>query len=153
MVGVLGVSLGTRTVGYAVVKNSLLINYGLLSFMGSWNSHKCNKICSSIKTIATRHGCTSIIIKVPQLHYSDNLKEIISHLEKSELCMKTVTINELKTSNKETITTLMREFVERYPQLTYAYKKEMKQRKKLKSNPYYQKLFEAVACACRKVEL
>lgn len=66
---ILGISPGTRYVGYAVMIDGELVDWGLKSFKGKWSNKKKSQILSSIQAIVARYFLQKINVKVINKHY------------------------------------------------------------------------------------
>ena len=153
MQNILGISLGTRIIGLAVVFDGELSDFRVRSFLGAWNNNKRDEIVETILQTIGRYGITKIVIKTPKsYHCSQNINditnEIISLGQKLKIRVVVCTITMLIRNNKENSITnkqsLIQCIIQKYPlhrQLTDLYAKERKNH-----TPYYVKLFEAIAC-------
>ncbi len=147
---VLGISPGTRTVGIAVLQETTLIHYELLSFPQKWSAIKKQEILQRISLYLTRYGITQVAIKIPdELPISTAYIQVVSDLntmcDARGMTPTYFTLSELKQGylpdaqvKKET---LIRYITKLYPDLHIYTRKESKDRK------YYDKVYEAVGSA------
>src|SRR5688500_4277231 len=62
---VLGLSIGTRRVGFAVFEDTELVEWGIKSFNSKYSVEKCNKIIKSVERMIKAYAITVIALKVP----------------------------------------------------------------------------------------
>ena len=149
----LGISLGTRLIGIAVRYNGELSEYRIRTFYGKWTPEKEDSILTTIHRLIIRNEITVVIMKAPEpVHSSPNLLQLMGSIERvakrCEIRLVLCSINDLKASyrlfknnNKDD---LAKAVLERHlwdKELVRLYVKMQK-----KSNAYYLKLFEAIAC-------
>lgn len=150
MRNVLGVSIGTRNVGIAVIKLRKLTDYRIRTFPGKWTQEKSDVITDIIQKVINRNAITHLVIKIPvPSHCSPNiqllLKDIERKLEYQSITMYRCTIEDLKQyygngrpSNKHE---LIAAFTSKYPEL------HRRSKKGKRTYVYHSKIFEAIACA------
>ncbi len=145
---ILGLSLGTSTLGLAVLRDTKLLEYRTKQFRGTWSKWKLHIIMRVLKWYCLRYSVTALAIKYP-LQYSPYIHELSKAIKQFakqyDITIYTLSIHDLKSvatdmaKNKEDV---MKCAVSLYPELlTYATKA------RLCRNPYYTKLFEAVLAA------
>ncbi len=152
MAGVLGISPGTRTLGVVIIDHKNHIVKGKIkTFNGKWSETKQQRITAYLSKIVATYRITTIAIKIihtsrcsPQLNSLQ--KAIKAHCRQHHIKLHRYTTHELlchvgaeKSISKDII---MDYLVEKYPQLLREFTKE-----KRNQNPYYIKLFEAIAVA------
>lgn len=147
---VLGISLGTRSIGMAMLAEGELIDWSIKSFRGAWSEQKKLQILDTVEQMMERYSVTAFAIKVPdKMHHfpvlESLLAEIIQLAKDKAITTATFTIQSLKAicgkdvTNKGTLrTTVLNSFSE----LKAEYQKESRNR-----NAYYTKLFEATLAA------
>ena len=153
---VLGISLGTRKMGVAVLKRTSIFDCRMKTFNEVWSEKKLQAIIRIVEKHITKYRPTEVTIKVPSitledLTVSELLCEIEKLLEARAIPLHSYTLADLKMgwcrnyrANKKQ---LMKCILEKYPELRAMYDKEMQGRVK-----YYEKLFEAVAVAALRIE-
>jgi hypothetical protein len=150
MAKILGISIGTRNVGLAVMRLRRLRDFRIRTFPGKWTPAKCEEILDHVAIMVVRHRVTDIVIKLPPLsHQSENIGCLIRGIQQiarvHNARMLDVTIGDLrrqyteeKKCSKEII---FQAVIAQYPQL----RKEWKDNDK--GRTYSAKLFEAIAAA------
>lgn len=145
---ILGISIGTSTIGLAFIKDKILIDWQMKSFVGAWSRYKMRIIELTIERYVERHKINEIAVKVPEeLRSSKNIGQLIRIIKKEftgkQIPVCLYTIMEIKTEygvrNKME---LMECFLEKYPELKFVFEKQ-----KQSKNKYHIKIFEAVAVA------
>lgn len=148
---ILGISPGTRIMGLGVVQNGELVEWQVKSFKGSWSKEKLKLILEAIENLCAHFHVTDVALKViSPLHSSKNLLVLtdrISELaKKNKVRLNKFTMQDLKKKagdqGKNSMNDLMESITHKYPVLKREY---LKERNNL--NPYYLKMFEAIAAA------
>lgn len=152
MASVLGISIGTRNVGFAVTVLRKLLDHRIRTYPGTWNDRKCMAITDTTEQFIRRNGITAITVKIPGLsHCSENIMQLIDGIQevadRHGIPVYHCTIRDLKRQlcvgkkgNKHEVIAAL---LERYPEL----ERITKDRKRL--YVYHSKLFEAIACSIR----
>ena len=79
---ILGISPGTRFMGYAVMSEGELIDWGIKSFNGKWSNSKGNKILETIQKMISAYQPSAVVVKVNQTPVtSKNLEMIYSEIK------------------------------------------------------------------------
>ncbi|NNV53878.1 hypothetical protein [Limnovirga soli] len=145
---VLGISLGTKYVGMAIMKSTVIYYCQIKRFTGKWSAAKCKHIIETILKFTRTYGIKDIGVKVPIAYTrSKNLNELFVALEKTAvqegIILTAYSIKDLKrccatgVSNKKQL----REFIsKRFSEMNFEQHKESS----LKYH-YYTKIFEAIA--------
>jgi len=151
MANVLGISLGTRFIGIAVLKDRELINWKVLSFQAKWSDEKLKVIVRSITQLVEKNVIDSVAVKIPDdIPISTGFMQLVSGInvlfERKKIEVYYYSLTDLKrhyckidTAKKGSLVEYM---LERYPDLIREHMKELQNQK-----PYYDKIFEAVAAA------
>lgn len=148
---ILGISLGTRILGLGVIRNGELVEWQVKCFKGSWSNDKLSSIIGNIQSLCDHFKISDMALKVVSpLRSSKNLltltKEIIEITEKDKIRLSKFTTQDLKLRagprEKHSMNDLLEFVMEKYPVLKREY---IKERNNL--NPYYLKMFEAIAAA------
>ncbi|MBI4766602.1 MAG: crossover junction endodeoxyribonuclease RuvC [Deltaproteobacteria bacterium] len=148
---ILGINPGTKYTGFAIFYGPELRDWGVKGFKGKWSKEKLKKIKESITGLINQYSINTLAIK--KLHparSSANLKKLVAEIEnharEKGLKIFSYSLKELETYfskekkiNKKTLAELM---VKDYPILYHDFEKEQKSK-----NPYFSRLFEAVALA------
>ena len=135
--------------GFAVFCGSDLMDWGVKNIEGKWSNKKIGKVMSVISDLAGHYGTNVLSIKT--LHpsrSSANLDRVVSRIKelskRKGLRICQYSIGELKDSfcpgekiNKRDLTEMV---ASRYPILSYELDRE-----RTIINPYYVRMFEAVA--------
>ena len=150
MANILGISIGTRNVGMAVIRLRKLTDYRIRTFAGKWTPAKCESILDIVETVIKQNGITDITLKIPpKSHCSENLDDLIDGIEELgkwfHLEVHRCTIQDIKLpymgSERQGKQVMVAALIEKYPEL----KKEWHGSKRAQA--YNAKLFEAIACA------
>ena len=145
---VLGISIGTRVTGIAIINNTELIAWQSHTFPAQWSKAKMEQIINRYEKYIRTHKVTMVVIKIPRLsHHNNALKNLLSKLRSlvsfHGCLMDYTTLNELKTTlpiqNSFDIQTFI---VRQYPVLLPEYNRE-----RVNKRPYHHKMFEAVLIA------
>ncbi len=147
---ILGISLGTRTIGMAMIVNGTLVDWYTKSFKQQWSDEKKELILETIDRMLEWYGIDSFAIKVPNLleqhpTVSELYREINFLAQQKGIITEAYTIDSLKefcgidVYNKET---LRKKVVSWYPELQFEFDSDSE-----KKNGYHTKLFEAVLAA------
>lgn len=152
MANILGISIGTRNVGLAVMRMRKLTDYRIRTFAGAWNDEKCESIWGTIEAIIKQHSITDMTVKLPPTsHQSANIRQLINGITELgkwfHIEVHTCTMQDIKelygTSGRNAHKGLAAAIIERYPEVrTHGTKSK-------RSEAYNAKLYEAVACAER----
>lgn len=147
----LGISTNTRLLGLAIINRDSLVDYSIHLHKSSWSPSKANKIITSLEPCARRYCIKSVVLSIPYEHHQTKpwkyLKSRIrKHFKSKGIPVYTETPETLYSfcpqEQKKTKKALMESLAERFPELSYCYYKELRNKSK-----YYIKLFEAVAVA------
>ena len=152
MDGALGISIGTRTIGFAVLYNNELLDWRIKTFPGKWTEKKQERILRMFeRLLSDRYRITSITLKAPiPALCSENIMRLVKAIQKlaksKQIHISYCTVQELKRRYMETVTRTNKEvfisaLMQKYPELT-GY-----DRYRAKRQVYYTKLFEAIVCA------
>ncbi len=144
----LGISLGVRSLGIAVLRNGCLVDWQMKSFSDAMSQQKLHVITGTVLKIVKGYGVASVVLKLPlALDTHPTLIALKRHLLKAlaarSIIVHCYTLADIKASlgvavcNKQELAAAI---VTLYPELRFVYHRE----KGLK-NRYYIKLFEAVA--------
>lgn len=154
-INVLGISIGTRKTGVAVLKGNELVEWETHLFAGWWSEAKERAILARYEKYIVRNQITAIAIKIPPVILSNSPLEVV--LQKvqalaAQYGCKTmlITKEELKRRTQlRNMDSLLEYAVLQYPILRPNYIKE-----KESITHYHQKMFEAVVAAqlCRLEE-
>lgn len=145
---VLGISIGTRVTGIAIINDTELIAWQSHTFPAQWSKAKMEQIINRYEKYIRTHKVTMVVIKIPRLsHHNNALKSLLSKLRSliafHGCLMDYTTLNELKTAlpiqNSFDIQTFI---VRQYPVLIPEYNRE-----RVNKRPYHHKMFEAVLIA------
>jgi hypothetical protein len=143
---VIGVSLGTRIIGVAVMKNKELIIYKTKTFTGPWTKKKAEQILCYIHSITKYYRIERFAIKtVNPIHSSSGLDDLFDSIMKKSQNMGieiiTYSLQDIKDALKLTSIISIGEFVSnKHLELRKLYLKEINS-----AQTYYSKMFEAIA--------
>jgi hypothetical protein len=146
----IGISCNSRVIGLAVIENGALVTFQVKVFLEHWSDEKQRRIIQYLSQHLPSDPSQKLAIAVPPEQYaSARVKALIGNIKR--YCQQRGTpvtdyhqeaIHSLGSSTKAKKKVLMHKLVQRYPDLNYFYERELRN-----SQPYYVKLFEAVAAA------
>lgn len=145
---VIGVSLGTRLAGIAIIKNRELITYGVKVFKGAWSKRKQNEILMIFDKLYDHYDVKCIGIKlVSPLHSSNAVDALINcvveRAKQRGVKVMAFALHEIKKSHGLSKRQSLNEYVAgKYPELRREYEVEQNS-----FNKYYTRMFEAIAIA------
>lgn len=148
---ILGISTNTRLLGLAIIRKGELVEYKVHLHKSSWSPSKANEIITKLEPCVRQYCIKSCVLSTPNVyHQTEAFQKLIASLRKYfrenniRVYSKEIkTVHSLyQTGGKKTKKALMKHLTSYYPQLTYYYHKELRNK-----NKYYIKLFEAVAVA------
>jgi uncharacterized protein YktA (UPF0223 family) len=151
---VLGISTNTRLLGLAIIHEGRLLDYSIRLDKSPWSPAKATRIITSLEPCVRQYSIKKAVLSMPYAyHQTDAFKTLLNALkayckqngisfstEPQESLYAIVDQTEKK-SKKQVMYSLTCVF----PQLSYCFQKELKNKKK-----YYTKIFEAVAVAMLK---
>lgn len=147
----LGISTNTRLLGLAVMKAGSLVEYRIHLHKSSWSPAKARLILKSLEPCVLKYSIKKVVLSIPPEYYqTDRFRYLVREM-KTYFTARGIQVNTKKPEafhrlyppgRRRTRKGLMDVLVERFPQLTYCYRKELRNK-----NKYYIKLFEAVAAA------
>lgn len=148
---VVGISPGTRYMGFAILRDRKLVKWQLLSFPDKWSPEKLQAILSSLDNYIGHSRTQAIAIKIPdELPISESYIQLVGAInvlcERKKIQPLYYTLKELKLRFCDTKTVnkhcLAKAITRVYPELeVYVNQKNNADRL------YYEKIFEAVAAA------
>ncbi|HEY8784812.1 MAG TPA: hypothetical protein VIM16_24515 [Mucilaginibacter sp.] len=146
---VLGISIGTRVTGIAIINNSELIAWQSHTFPAQWSKTKMEQIINRYEKYIRTYKVTMVIIKIPRLsHHNTALKNLLSKLRSliafHGCLMDYTTLNELKTKlpQMQNSSDIQDYTLNQYPVLLPEHTRE-----RVNKRPYHHKMFEAVLIA------
>jgi len=146
---IIGISPGTRYVGFAIFYGSELRDWGVKNIEGRWSKEKQKRIMAFISSLTEQHKPNALAIK--KLHpsrSSPNLNRLVARIkesaERKRLKVYQHSIKELESffypDGRINKRALAEKVAEKYSVLSHELKRE-----KTIMNPYYIRMFEAVA--------
>lgn len=146
---VMGISIGTRLNGIAVIAGNEFEAAQMFSICGRWSPKKIDGFLRVYKRYIRRHRVSIVVIKIPKpSHFTLALKQLIravdTYVKKQGCLIEYTTIEQIKKAepsikNRNDV----REFVvATYPELLLTKHKDIQNKQ-----PYYMKLFEATIVA------
>jgi len=146
---ILGISIGTRSIGIAVFRNNELIDWYIKSFRQMWSSKKLTAILDFLEQLIIDNNPTTIALKTLQLDVeSKSTEKIMNGLsviaKQHGVTVRRYTLRQLKQFHLKTSAAtrarLIEHIVQEYSCVSNEYHKEQKIK-----NHYYLKMFEAIA--------
>ena len=146
----LGISIGGRYFGYAVMKLGDLDDWGNKTFKGAWTDQKLLIMIWAIEKIIDRYDITTINVKTPPFmdrysslkKLSDGIKDLASE---KNISMKIYTLQDLHKNSKEEVKHTKRniliQIALKYPYVNHEFLDNNQKQ------PYYSKILEAIAIA------
>ena len=147
----LGISMNTRLLGLAIIKQGAFVDYSIRLHKSSWSPSKVTEIITSLEPCVRQYCIKRVVLSIPYVHHqTEAFKQLISgireYFEEKNIPVYAMPPEALHSlyppEQKKTKKVLMKLLTLQYPQLSYCYQKEMRNK-----NKYYIKLFEAVAVA------
>lgn len=147
----LGISTNTRLLGLAVIKENALVDYSIHLHKSSWSPSKANLILANLEPCVRKYCIKKVILSIPYAHHQTEefrylIYAIREYFEAKGIPIIAETPEAFNTLyppyQKKTKKALMKALTLKFPQLTYCYQKELRNK-----NRYYIKVFEAVAVA------
>ena len=147
----LGISTNTRLLGLAIIKQNALVEYKVYLHKSSWSPSKANMILDSLEPCVRQYCIKRVVLSIPYAyHQTEAFRQLIyrirEYFEAKQITVVAETPEAVSplypSGEKKTKKALMRAVTLLYPQLSYCYQKEMRNK-----NKYYIKLFEAVGLA------
>jgi Holliday junction resolvasome RuvABC endonuclease subunit len=146
---IIGISPGTRYIGYAIFYGSELRDWGIKNIEGRWSKEKQKKIMAFISILTEQHKPKALAIK--KLHpsrSSPNLNRLVTKIkesaERKRLKVYQHSIKEIESffhpDGRINKRVLAEKVAEKYSVLSHELRRE-----KTIMNPYYIRMFEAVA--------
>jgi len=146
---ILGISIGTRASGIAVISGKGLIQWNTLSFKDSWSTKKGEHIIGKYEKFLKDHNVAVVVLKIPRVsHHTEailNLLQKIQSIIAYHGCMvEYKTQAEIKTAIPEirNKSELIIHTASLYPILLKEQTRELSSK-----NSYHDKMFEAVLVA------
>jgi len=146
----LGISLGTRTIGFAVLQEQKLYDWGIKSFKEKWSNQKLRKIIKALECIIEENEVNHISIKVPKEYETYHSLQILhralcKNFVDQAISVYTSSLNSIKLwysiENRSPKSSLEKYIAIHYPVLS--------SRSDLSNDgkKYYMKIYEALAAA------
>ena len=154
MQNILGISLGTRFMGMAVMYDGELTEFRTRTFYNRWTEGKRKEMIAVLQKTVDRYGITKIAIKLPKpFHCSQNIQWLMHDIrrlsEQQGIQVATCTITELKqryTSNERgNKQALVQAIINGHPERKQLAAIAARKQAHRKLNCI--KIFEAIACA------
>lgn len=148
---ILGISTNTRLLGLAIISEGQLVAYAIHLHKAPWSARKADTIITSLEPCVRRYCITSVVLSTPHAYYHTPAiktlyRRIATFFKAHNLPLYTkasATLTELCTTEQaKTKKEVMNVLSHTFPELSYYYRKELRNR-----NKYYEKLFEAVGIA------
>jgi hypothetical protein len=146
---VLGISIGTRVTGIAIINNTELIAWQSHTFPAQWSKAKMDQIITRYEKYIRTHKVTMVVIKIPRLsHHNKALQNLLSKLRSliafHGCLMDYTTLNEIKATlpQIQNASDIQDHTLNQYPVLLPEYSRE-----RVNKKPYHHKMFEAVLIA------
>lgn len=148
---VLGISTNTRLLGLAIISEGCLQEYFIRLDKSPWSPTKADKIVSQLEPCVRQYCIKKVILSSPHAYHQTTANEhlqycIRTYFEAQQIPVVLQTPQAFYSlcpaGEKKTKKAVLKALVSQFPQLTYCYQKELRNKKR-----YYMKLFEAVAAA------
>ena len=146
---IIGVSPGTRYVGFAIFYGSELRDWGVKNIEGRWSKEKQKRIMAFISDLIGQHKPYVLAVKaIHPSRSSTNLNQLVRKIKeiskRKRLRVHQYSIKELESffypDGRINKRALAEKVTEKYSILSHELKRE-----KTITNPYYIRMFEAVA--------
>lgn len=98
---ILGISPGTRAMGWAVLSDGELVDWGVKNFKGKWAKKKENKILNTFEKLLHEYHISKVAMKkICPMQYSRNLKRVNAlmkfSVKEKELMLSVISLEKLK---------------------------------------------------------
>src|SRR5437868_14268541 len=78
---ILGISIGTRITGVAVINSKKLVAWETHAYPETWSESKLEKILSRYEKHIRVHRVTAVVVKIPRLtHHNDAITALLTKL-------------------------------------------------------------------------
>ena len=99
----LGISIGTRSIGIAVIRRGHLLDWQVKSFKGKMNQQKLYMISGAVLKLIRENSSKEVILKMPhKSHIYTNVELLKKHLTKSlathKIPVHTYSLSDIKTA-------------------------------------------------------
>jgi len=146
---ILGLSMNSRMLGLAIISGNRLVDHHIQLRKEPWTPRKRELILASLQPWLERYSIKHIAVSIPyEKQTSSQTKELLAsctdHFSKKKIRLSSYPAKALHVLCEEAKAKkeIMRTLAEKYPELSFYYHKEMRNK-----NKYYVKLFEAVGVA------
>lgn len=146
---ILGISIGTRSSGIAILEDKKLVSWNTVSFKSTWSEKKSEEIIGKYEKYLRTHKVQVVVLKIPRISHRTEailnlLKKIQSIIAYHGCMVEYTTQADIKTAIPEirNSRTLINHTAELYPQLVPTLHREL-----VNKNSYHDKMFEAVLVA------
>jgi hypothetical protein len=146
---IVGISLGTKQTGVAVISYGTLIHWQTHQFIGPWSDAKLSTVIGRFETYLKKYGIKRVFIKIPPFtHHNDAitalLKQLLQRCQFHDCIVEYATKSRIKRTIPEVKNdeTMIEYVVNRYPILRPEREKALHQ-----TDGYHTKMFEAVLAA------
>jgi hypothetical protein len=148
---ILGINIGTRTLGLAVIQGDLLCDWRVKTLYGKWSKQKLKSSLQFIEKHISNYGIGYIALKVPHnSRISKGLRQLLVGIrilsDKQSLPYFEYSIEDLErfcSSEYRLNKTVLGEYVAKtFPHLLYEYNRQANIK-----NSYYDKVFAAIVAA------
>jgi hypothetical protein len=145
---IIGISIGTRSIGIALIRNGQLLDWQVKSFKGKMNQQKLYMISGAVLKLTREYHSAEVVFRMPdKSQIYTNITLLKKHLTKALTAHKVAihfySLADIKSALGPTVCNkqkLLEWGADTYRQLKVIYLKEQKNK-----NSYYIKIFEAVA--------
>jgi len=146
---ILGISLGAKRTGIAIISYGTLIHWQLHTFFGTWSDKKSQRILDRYEKYIRTYGVKRIAVKIPpETHHSTAVVALLKAL--LERCQYHGCMVEYKTKTEikqhipevQNANELIAYVTNRFPILTLEQERQLRNKQ-----PYQIKMFEAVLMA------
>jgi hypothetical protein len=147
----LGISTNTRLLGLAIISKGALVDYSIHLHKSSWSPSKVTAIITSLEPCVRQYCIKNVVLSIPHAYHQTNQFKLLISCIQTYFEAKNIKVFTKETEaiytlcppgQKKTKKVLMASLTEDFPQLSYCYHKEIRNK-----NKYYIKIFEAVAVA------
>lgn len=148
---ILGISTNTRLLGLAIIDEDGLSKHCVRLYKSPWSPEKATRIITSLEPCVRQYSIKAVVLSIPEHHHQNDavkklLRELTDFFEDRQIAVHrysaSTMLKHYKSNGKLSKKSLMKSLVDHYPQLTYYYQKEIRNKKR-----YFIKVFEAVAVA------
>ncbi|WP_259068715.1 hypothetical protein HDF24_07370 [Mucilaginibacter sp. X4EP1] len=146
---ILGISIGTRSSGIAILEGNQLKVWNTISFKASWSEEKGDTIIAHYEQYIKKHNVKIVIVKIPRIsHHTDGIVNLLQKVQKMITYHGCMVDYRSQAEIKEALPRIRnKRDVINYTATLYPVLANHQQRELTNRNKYHLRMFEAVLVA------